>query len=62
MDSAVNINYCGKKCSIGKEKSNIFLNKNNSAYDAAMDFVWFTEECFRTCPFKDKHTKQDKKL
>ena len=51
----MNIRYCNKYCHIGREKSREFLNNNNSAYDAALDFVWFTEECFKTCPYKAEH-------
>ncbi len=54
----MNITYCDKNCLIGKEKSKEFLDSNNSAYDAAMDFMWFVEECFKTCPYKDKHTEE----
>lgn len=50
--------YCDQQCLIGKVKSEEFLNNHNSAYDAALDFIWFTEECFKTCPYKDKHTKK----
>lgn len=51
----MDIKYCGSKCHIGKEKSNEFLTENNSAFDAAMDFIRFTEECFKTCLYKDCH-------
>lgn len=54
----MNIAYCDKNCPIGKKKSTEFLDKNNSAYDAALDFMWFTEECFKTCPYKEMHTKE----
>ena len=57
----MNIAYCDKNCPIGKLKSTEFLDKNNSAYDAALDFMWFTEECFKTCPYKEMHTKELKK-
>lgn len=56
----MNIRYCGKECLIGKEKSKELLNNNNSVYDAALDFMWFTEECFKTCPYKDKHVKENR--
>ena len=55
----MNIEYCDKQCPIGVEARNKFLDKNNSAYDAAMDFHFFTEKCFETCPYKDKHTKEN---
>ena len=52
--------YCIKHCEIGCKKSKEFLDKNNSAYDAAIDFWAFTEKCFENCPYKDKHTKEKK--
>ena len=52
--------YCDTQCSKGIEARNKFLDSRNSAYDAAMDFMWFTEECFKTCPHKDKHLKVNK--
>ena len=55
----MDINYCGKLCNIGKAKSEELLKINNSAYDAAIDFWAFTDKCFETCPFKDKHTKDN---
>ncbi len=59
LNTKLNISYCDKQCKKGAEARNIFLNQNNSAYDAAMDFVWFTEECFKTCPYKDKHMEEN---
>lgn len=41
--------YCIDECPIGKAKDKEFLNKNNSAYDAAMDMYWFVKECMKTC-------------
>jgi hypothetical protein len=54
----LDITYCNNKCSIGKAASEKFLDKNNSAYDAAIDFWAFTDECFKTCPFKDAHNEE----
>jgi hypothetical protein len=52
--------FCIKGCPLGKEKSREFLDKNNSAYDAAMDMSFFVEECMKTCPHKDKlNTKEN---
>lgn len=59
MNTQVNIEYCDKCCQKGIGARDRFLDNSNSAYDAAMDFMWFTEECFKTCPFKDKHTKEN---
>ena len=56
----INIEYCNNKCVIGIEARNKFLDENNSVYDAALDFRWFTSKCFKTCPYKDKHTKEKK--
>ena len=41
--------YCYKECPIGKAKSEEFLDANNSAYDAALDMMWFVEKCSETC-------------
>ena len=57
----MNRTYCDKECPIGKEASRKFLNENNSAYDAALDFISFTEKCFTTCPFKAAHAEQNNK-
>lgn len=51
--------FCIKGCPIGLEKSKEFLDKNNSAYDAAMDMHFFVDKCIKTCPYKDK-LKMDK--
>ena len=53
----MNIAYCGEKCNIGRAASREFLNLNNSAYDAAMDFRFFADNCFKTCPYKTEHMK-----
>jgi hypothetical protein len=57
----MNRRYCDTQCPIGKKKSEEFLNRYNSAYDAALDFIWFTEECFKTCPYKEQHESNNKK-
>ena len=51
----MDITYCGKQCPIGKAASDIFLDRNNSAIDAAFDFRCFTDNCFKACPFKSSH-------
>jgi hypothetical protein len=48
----LNIEYCLKQCPIGKEASKTFLNINDSAIAAAFIFSDFTNNCFKTCPFK----------
>ena len=56
----MDINYCDTTCPIGIKTSTDFLNKSNSAFDAVIDFKIFTEECFKTCPYKENHTKEKK--
>jgi hypothetical protein len=51
----MNIVYCNEKCPIGIRMKNKFLNENNSAYDAAMDFRFFVDKCFIDCPHKAEH-------
>lgn len=46
--------FCIKECPLGIEKSEEFLDKNNSAFDAAMDMHCYVKECIKTCPYKDK--------
>jgi hypothetical protein len=51
----VNSKFCFEKCSIGKAASDVYLDLNNSAIDAALDFDTFTDNCFKTCPYKSEH-------
>jgi hypothetical protein len=52
----MDFSYCNEKCPIGKQKSEEFLKANNSAYDAFIDFRFFADECYKTCPYKNnKH-------
>lgn len=53
----MNIVYCNEICTIGSAARNKFLEVNNSALDAAMDFRFFIDNCFETCPHKDEHVK-----
>lgn len=57
----MNLRYCIDKCPIGIRTKEEFLNKNDSVYDAAMDFQRFTEKCFETCIYKNKHIDEEKK-
>jgi hypothetical protein len=41
--------YCYQECPVGKVKSKEFLDASNSAYDAALDMMWFVEKCSETC-------------
>lgn len=56
----MDITFCNNECSIGKAARDKFLDMNNSAYDAAIDFWAFTDNCFKTCPHKAEHAKKDK--
>jgi hypothetical protein len=56
----VDITYCNNNCPIGKVAREQFLEINNSAYDAALDFRHFTANCFKTCPYKIEHFKTSK--
>lgn len=55
----MNLTYCNTQCPIGMKARKDFLNDNNSVCDAASDFWAFTEECFKTCSYKDKHLEED---
>ena len=55
----MDITYCNNECAIGKATRENFLEINNSALDAVIDFWAFTENCFKNCPYKDKHTKEN---
>jgi hypothetical protein len=46
--------FCINECPLGIKKSDEFLNKNNSVYDAVADMWSFVDECLKTCPYKDK--------
>lgn len=58
----MNFKYCYKTCKKGKEASEKFLNENNSAFDAAIDFQYFTDKCFETCLYKAELEKENHKL
>ena len=58
----MNIRYCNEHCCIGQAAKEKFLDVNNSAIDAAMDFRFFIDNCFKTCPHKSAHTTTDKEL
>ena len=47
----MNGTYC-ELCKIGKAAKDVFLDVNNSPFDAVTDFICFTENCFKTCPYK----------
>ena len=51
----MNLDYCHNDCPIGKAASDLFLDMNNSAFDAAFDFRHFVENCLKSCPYKDMH-------
>ena len=58
----MNIKYCYEKCDIGQTASDKFLKLSNSVIDAAIDFNFFTENCFKTCPYTQEHTKKTRSL
>ena len=51
---------CSKECPKGIKASDECLNKNNSAYDAALDFIAFVNECSKTCSHKNEPTQENK--
>lgn len=51
----MDITYCYNKCTIGKAASDDFLANHNSAVDAAIEFNFFTQNCFKICPYKSNH-------
>lgn len=53
--------YCYEKCAIGKVASEKFLSINNSVFDAAADFLDFTETCSKTCPRKQTNVNNKAK-
>ena len=56
----MNIGYCNDSCKIGQAASKECLESNNSAFDAALDFRFFVENCFKTCPYKDQPLVKEK--
>lgn len=54
----LDITYCYEKCEVGKAAAQRFLDINNSAFDAATDFRFFTDECSKTCPNKKEPAKE----
>lgn len=61
MCATLDNKICYNDCSIGKAACDAFLVKNNSVINAASDFNYFVENCFKTCPYKQLHLnlKQD---
>lgn len=51
----VDITYCNHKCDIGIAAREEFLAKNNSVFDAIIDFDYFTAECSKTCTYQIEH-------
>ena len=54
----MDITYCYEKCEVGKAAAQRFLDINNSAFDAATDFRFFTDECSKTCPNKKEPAEE----
>lgn len=57
----MNLEFCNNKCPIGKAAREDFLRSNNSAFDAAIDFWHFTDNCFKTCKYKEAHKEAGNK-
>jgi hypothetical protein len=55
----LDITYCNNNCTIGIAARDKFLAQNNSVFDAAFDFNCFVENCFKSCPHKEAHMKQE---
>ena len=51
----MDITYCNDQCPVGKRAQARFIEENNSAFDAAIDFRFFIEDCFKSCPYKGAH-------
>ena len=45
--------YCYKYCERGKAEANKILADSESVSDAVIDFNYFAEDCFNTCPCKE---------
>lgn len=58
----MDITYCNEKCTIGIAARDEFLDINNSVFDAAIAFRFFTKNCFKTCPHRAEHEKQIKEI
>ena len=56
------ITYCNTGCTIGKAARDKFLMANNSIFDAVMDFNFFTENCAKSCPYKELANKNKENL
>ena len=50
---------CNSECPKGIKISEELLDKNNSPYDAALDFMAFIKECSKTCPYKTELKEED---
>lgn len=55
----MNVEYCCKECVKGRAAKDIFLKLRESVFDAASDFDLFVEDCYKNCPYKDKHTNEE---
>ena len=55
----MSITYCNEGCPIGKAAKEVFLNLNNSVYDAVFDFNCFVDNCYSRCPFKRNLNKAE---
>ena len=55
----MNFNYCYKCCEVGKAAAAKILAESDSVSDAAIDFQYFIEDCFKTCPYKEAVLKAE---
>lgn len=49
----MNGTYCYEKRTIGKQAAKEILAESESVSDAAIDFHYFIEKCYKNCPYKD---------
>ena len=55
----MDIQYCYEHCEKGNDFAKKAILDDESVFDAAFDFECFTKECFKTCPYKQFHKKED---
>lgn len=57
--------YCYKECGRGQIEADHLLKTSDSIRDAVIDFEYFIENCFKTCPYREAvlaaETREDQK-
>lgn len=53
----MDITYCNETCPIRKAAQAVFLEQNNSVFEAASAFTNFIANCLKVCPFKTNYKK-----